>query len=102
MTLEERMEAIKEDPNYGQIFCRCENVTKAEILAALHNPLGVHTVTGIKNRTRSMMGRCQGGYCQTRITELIEKELGLSLEDLRYQREGGWIFTGTVRNEAGK
>lgn len=102
MTLEERVEAIREDPNYGQIFCRCENVTKAEVLAALHNPLGVHTVTGIKNRTRSMMGRCQGGYCQTRITELIEKELGLSPEDLRYQREGGWIFTGTVRNEAGK
>ena len=102
MTLEERVEAIREDPNYGQIFCRCENVTKAEVLAALHNPLGVHTVTGIKNRTRSMMGRCQGGYCQTRITELIEKELGLSPEDLRYQREGGWIFTGTVRNEAGE
>ena len=82
MTLEERVEAIREDPNYGQIFCRCENVTKAEVLAALHNPLGVHTVTGIKNRTRSMMGRCQGGYCQTRITELIEKELGLSPEDV--------------------
>ena len=40
MTLEERVEAIREDPNYGQIFCRCENVTKAEVLAALHNPLG--------------------------------------------------------------
>ena len=38
MTLEERVEAIREDPNYGQIFCRCENVTKAEVLAALHNP----------------------------------------------------------------
>lgn len=76
MTLEERVEAIREDPNYGQIFCRCENVTKAEVLAALHNPLGVHTVTGIKNRTRSMMGRCQGGYCQTRITELIERNWG--------------------------
>ena len=32
----------------------------------------------------------------------IAVSLGLSPEDLRYQREGGWIFTGTVRNEAGK
>ena len=46
-----------------------------------------------------MMGRCQGGYCQTRITQLLEQELGTAPEDLRYQREGGWLFTGEVRPE---
>lgn len=97
MTLEEKQEAIRENPDYGQVFCRCENVSRAEILQAIHNPLGVHTLTGIKNRTRSMMGRCQGGYCQTRITQLMEQELGVEPEDLRYQREGGWLFTGEVR-----
>ena len=91
------MEAIKANPDYGEVFCRCENVSKAEIMQAIHNPLGVHTLTGIKNRTRSMMGRCQGGYCQTRITQLLEQELGVHPEDLRYQRENGWIFTGEVR-----
>jgi glycerol-3-phosphate dehydrogenase len=54
-------------------------------------------MTGIKNRTRSMMGRCQGGYCQMRITELLEQELGLKPEDIRYQRENGWFFAGRVR-----
>ncbi len=98
MTLEEKAEAIRENPDYGQIFCRCENVTRAEILRAIHNPLGVHTLTGIKNRTRSMMGRCQGGYCQTRITELLEQELGVRPEDLRYQKENGWLFTGLMRS----
>ena len=97
MSLEEKMEAIKANPDYGEVFCRCENVSKAEIMQAIHNPLGVHTLTGIKNRTRSMMGRCQGGYCQTRITQLLEQELGVHPEDLRYQRENGWIFTGEVR-----
>jgi len=97
MSIEEKREAIKSDPNYGQIICRCENVTRAEILAAIHNPLGVHTVTGIKNRTRSMMGRCQGGYCQTRITKMIEQELGITPKDIRYQRKDGWLFTGEVR-----
>lgn len=97
MSIEEKIEAIQENPDYGQVFCRCENVSRAEILQAIHNPLGVHTLTGIKNRTRSMMGRCQGGYCQTRITQLMEQELGMAPEDLRYQREGGWIFTGKVR-----
>ena len=97
MTIDEKREAIRKDPNYGQVVCRCENVTKAEILAAIHNPLGVSTMTGIKNRTRSMMGRCQGGYCQMRITELLEQELGLKPEDIRYQRENGWFFAGRVR-----
>lgn len=97
MTLDEKREAIRKDPNYGQVICRCENVSKAEILAAIHNPLGVHTLTGIKNRTRSMMGRCQGGYCMTRITELLEEELGIKPQDIRYQKDGGWVFTGEVR-----
>lgn len=51
-------------------------VTRAEILAAIHNPLGVDTMAGIKYRTRSMMRRCQGGYCQMRIAQMIEEESG--------------------------
>ncbi|UQT50187.1 hypothetical protein M5E87_11980 [Flavonifractor plautii] len=38
MTDEERAAAIAENPDYGEIFCRCEKVTKAEILQAIHNP----------------------------------------------------------------
>ena len=98
MTMEEREKAIAENPDYGQIICRCENVTRAEILKAIHNPLGVRTLTGIKNRTRSMMGRCNGGYCQTRITQMLEEELGLVPEEIRYQREEGYLFTGKVRD----
>jgi glycerol-3-phosphate dehydrogenase len=97
MTHEEQKKAIEEDADYGEIICRCETVTKAEILAAINNPLGVHTITGIKNRTRATMGRCQGGYCETRITELIERELGIPMEDVRYNKEASYLFTGKVR-----
>lgn len=38
MADEERAAAIAENPDYGEIFCRCEKVTKAEILQAIHNP----------------------------------------------------------------
>ena len=64
---EEQKRLIEENPDYGELICRCEKVTKAEILQAIHNPLGVHTLVGIKYRTRAMMGRCQGGYCQMRV-----------------------------------
>ena len=86
MSLKEQEEAIRENPDYGEVICRCETVTRAEILKAIHNPLGVHTVTGIKNRTRATMGRCQGGYCEAKITNLIEEELGLTETQVRYSK----------------
>lgn len=97
MTAEEKKAAVAENPDYGEVVCRCENVSRAEILQAIHNPLGVHTVTGIKNRTRATMGRCQGGYCETRITKMIEEELKIAPEEICYSREGSYMFTGKVR-----
>lgn len=97
MSKEEQAKAVQSDPEYGEIVCRCENVTRAEIKAAIHNPLGVHTITGIKNRTRATMGRCQGGYCEIRITEMIEKELGMMPEEIRFGKQNSYMFTGRVR-----
>lgn len=97
--LVEKEQAVKENPDYGEVICRCETVTRAEILQAVHNPLGVCTVTGIKNRTRATMGRCQGGYCETRITDLIQKEIGISEDQIRYSRKNSYMFTGKVRDE---
>ena len=88
---------IEKDPNYGEIVCRCETITKAEVLNAINNPLGVDTVTGIKYRCRCMMGRCQGGYCQTRVTELIQDVKHKKREEILYNREGSYMFTGKVR-----
>lgn len=88
---------IAENPDYGEIICRCETVTRAEIVAAIHNPLGVCTVNGIKVRTRASMGRCQGGYCETRITALIREELGVAVNDVRLTSGNSQMFTGYVK-----
>lgn len=93
----EQADLIKKDPDYGEIICRCETISKAEVLYAINGPLGANTVTGVKYRCRAMMGRCQGGYCQTRITELLMKEKGFAPEELLYARKGSYIFTGEVR-----
>ena len=98
-TPEEQARLIEENPDYGEIVCRCETITKAEVLQAINNPLGVHTVTGVKYRCRTMMGRCLGGYCQTRVTELIQQQTGCSREDVRYSRDGSYLFTGKVRED---
>ncbi|MCH3919445.1 MAG: NAD(P)/FAD-dependent oxidoreductase [Sphaerochaeta sp.] len=101
MSDQEREEAIRKDPRWGKLVCRCRKVSQAEILQAIDNPLGVHTMTGIKYRTHTMMGRCQGGYCQMAIEQMVEQETGEKPQDVRYCREGSWMFTGKVR-EAGR
>lgn len=97
-----RARLVSEDPNYGEIVCRCENVTRAEILAAIHNPLGVRTLNGIKVRTRASMGRCQGGYCQMRLTDLLCRELGLKPEELELGPRDSRLFTGAVKGEGAR
>lgn len=99
LSLEEKAQIIKENPDYGEIICRCEKVTKAEILQAIHNPLGVSTMTGIKYRTRSMMGRCQGGYCQIRLEQMIEDELGKKETEIQYARQGSQVLFGKMCRE---
>lgn len=94
---ETRRRLIAENPDYGEIVCRCECVTRAEILAAIHSPLGARTVNAVKVRTRAAMGRCQGGYCETRITALLRKELGLEVPQVELGPKGSWMFTGHVR-----
>ena len=77
MTNEERKELIAKDPSYGKIVCRCETVTEGEILNAIRRPLGAKDLDGIKRRTRAGMGKCQSGFCSTKIVALLSKELGI-------------------------
>jgi len=94
---QEQARLIAADPDYGEIVCRCETITRAEIREAIHNPLGVCTVNGIKVRTRASMGRCQGGYCETRITAMIREELGKAVTDVRLTNGDSAMFTGYVK-----
>jgi len=75
MSLEERVRLIKQNPDYGEIICRCEEISKGEIIDVLHSPIRVDTVDGIKRRVRVGMGRCQGGFCKPLVMAIMEEEL---------------------------
>jgi glycerol-3-phosphate dehydrogenase len=77
LSLADKADLIKENPEYGKIICRCELVTLAQIKDAIHRPLGAKTIDGIKRRTRAGAGRCQGGFCSPRVIEILAKELHL-------------------------
>ncbi|MGH4120534.1 NAD(P)/FAD-dependent oxidoreductase [Clostridium sp.] len=78
----ERDILIKSNPEYGRIVCRCEVVTEGEIKDAIRRPLGAKTLDGIKIRTRAGMGRCQAGFCTSRIVDILSKELNLPLTEI--------------------
>lgn len=89
---------IKEDPLYGNIICRCEYVTEAEIVRAIHRPVGATTVDGVKRRVRAGMGRCQGGFCQPKVVSIIARELNISPEEVLLENTNSNIIFGNLKN----
>ena len=97
LTMEEKNEIIKKDPSYGKIVCRCEQVTEGEILRAIRENPPAKDIDGVKRRTRSGMGRCQGGFCQPYVAELIAKEWGMSLTNVTKSGKGAYLLTGVTK-----
>ncbi len=79
---EERKALIEKNPAYGRIICRCETITEGEILDAINAPAGARDVDGVKRRTRAGMGRCQGGFCGSKVVELLARELGVEINEI--------------------
>ena len=71
---------IEKDPSFGNIVCRCEQVSEAEIVDAIKK--GHVTLDGIKFYTRAGMGRCQGGFCTYKILKRISRETGIPIENI--------------------
>lgn len=82
MTDEERAELIKKNSAYGRIICRCETITEGEIVDAIHAPAGARDVDGVKRRTRAGMGRCQGGFCGSKVVEILARELKCDVNEI--------------------
>ena len=97
LSMEEKNEIIKKDPSYGKIICRCEQVTEGEILRAIRENPPAKDIDGVKRRTRSGMGRCQGGFCQPFVAELIAKERGMSLTNVTKNGKGSNLLTGVTK-----
>ena len=88
---------IAENPAYGTVICRCEKVTEGEIIDAIRRPLGARSLDGIKRRTRAGMGRCQAGFCSTKVMEILARELGIPLEEVTKAGGDSRMLTGGER-----
>ena len=76
---------IKKDSNYGQIVCRCECISKGEILEVLNGPIKNLTTDGIKRRLRTTMGRCQGSFCYPKLVKLVAEHYKKDESEIKFK-----------------
>lgn len=88
----ERADLVRREPDYGEIVCRCRDVSRGEIVQAVRR--GASTVDGVKRRTGAGMGRCQGGRCVQAVLEILAAERGLSPARVCKDGPGSAILTG--------
>lgn len=91
---DERKELIDSDALYGNMVCRCCWVTEAEIVNAIHAPVPATTLDAIKRRTGAQMGRCQSGFCNPKIVEILSRELKVDSSCVTKNDSGSEVLVG--------
>ena len=95
--LARKEELIESNPAWGQIVCRCETVPEAEIVAAIRRRPSAVSVEGVKRRCRAGMGRCQSGFCQSRVVAILARELGCDPSEVLLEDAGSWLVEGPLK-----
>ncbi len=96
LSLEDRDRLAVKCPAYANIVCRCEMVSEGEIRDAVRR--GATTLDGVKLRTRSGMGRCQGGFCSPMVMRILMEELGLKPEEVTKNGPDSPLLFGNLRD----
>ncbi|QPM67475.1 NAD(P)/FAD-dependent oxidoreductase [Atribacter laminatus] len=94
---EKREELIAQDPDWGQIVCRCEEVTLAEVKYALNMNPPARTMDGLKRRIRVTAGRCQGSFCQMHLPSIVMNLLNIGIQDLLKSDKNSNLFVGETK-----
>ena len=97
LTEEEKLKVIAENPEYGQIICNCEHISLGEIKDALSRSCPPVSIKGVKRRTRSGYGKCQGGFCQPKVLLLLAKHYGVSPMEIPLAEEGSYIINHEIK-----
>ena len=99
LSFEERAKLIEQNPNYGQIICRCEEISEGEIIDAIKRIPGATSLDGVKRRVRAGMGRCQAGFCSPKVMEILARELGKPLEEICKNNSNSKMVYGKMKED---
>ena len=92
-----RADMIESNPDYGIIVCRCEEVSKGEVVNAMRRSIKCDTLDGIKRRVRTGMGRCQGSCCTPQVLDIISSEKRLTPQNVRKSGSGSEKLFGNSK-----
>lgn len=96
---EEKQALIQKDPAYAHVVCRCETITEGEIRDALSSPIPPVSLDGIKRRTGTGMGRCQGGFCGPQIAKILADELGIPETEILQEATGSKLLVSEMEEK---
>ena len=71
-----------EDSQDDVVICRCQEVTKRDIITAIEEE-GCRTVNEIKRATRAGMGLCQGRTCGRMVSRILAEAMGIGLAEVK-------------------
>lgn len=97
MSVEERNELIRNNPAYGHIICRCEGISEGEVVDCIRRNAGARTIKGVKKRCRPGFGKCQGGFCEPLVLEILARELNLNPLNVRYDSSESYILQSETK-----
>ena len=97
---EEKNEKIRANPAYGHIICRCEKGSEQEVRDAVRR--GVKTLDEMRVVVRTGMGRCQGGFCTSRVLQIMSEELGVSPLEIKQKSGNSYILKHETKELRGR
>jgi glycerol-3-phosphate dehydrogenase len=99
LSIDEKNEIIKNNPDFAHVICRCETVTAGEIIEAIRTNPRPTDIDGIKRRTRASMGRCQGGFCTPYMVDILAREMGVDVTEIK--KTGGESYVNVGKTGKG-
>lgn len=99
LPIEEKQEYFKKNKDYGTIICKCEQVSKGEIIDCLKRSCPPHSIKGLKRRLRVGFGKCQGGMCQPYALDVLAEFYGVDKKDIPYDNKDAFILLRKTKGE---
>lgn len=96
---EKKDELIKNNPDFGKIICRCEKISKGQIIDVINRKCGATTIKGVKLRCRPGMGRCQGGFCEPEVLKILAQQLNKDVSEIELNVKDSKVLLAKAKED---
>lgn len=99
LTIDEKKELFKVNKDYATIVCKCEQISKGEIIDCLNRSCPPHSIRALKKRLRVGFGKCQGGMCQSLALDILSSFYKIDKKDIPYDNLNSYILLKRTKED---